>query len=343
MLRGASAHFASDIPSLAENSSMRLRGQLVRDRTAARAVLLAAALAALPVSSRTASAHSARFSFSATVTRFESSLGALAGALAPGDILTGTFAYDPHLADVADGPEDGHYREDVFTGDNRMSVTHRDFSLKTVENPELTAAGTSLRVQNAPVVDSFTFASPHVDTRPAIVGLPGVDSVEAMIHFADSSGTALDSDALPESLDLSAFDTAVLSVLAEDFAGTDNPLVLDADITSLTTIGVLEGDYNADEAVDQADLDLVLLNWGSATPPIPRGWVNDLPDGLIDQRELDSVLLNWGISFAASAAIATAVPEPFSLALALFGAATMAVPSRHTRTTRARRNALCAW
>lgn len=67
--------------------------------------------------------------------------------------------------------------------------------------------------------------------------------------------------------------------------------------------------------VEQNDLDLVLLNWGDATPPAPSGWTNDMPNGAIDQQELDRVLLNWGLG--ASAAQNVAAPEPASVLLML--------------------------
>ena len=50
------------------------------------------------------------------------------------------------------------------------------------------------------------------------------------------------------------------------------------------------GDYNGNRAVEQGDLDLVLLNWCTETPPIPAGWTANPPEGLIGQEELDSVL-----------------------------------------------------
>jgi hypothetical protein len=80
----------------------------------------------------------------------------------------------------------------------------------------------------------------------------------------------------------------------------------------------LAGDYNNNAQVEQGDLDLVLLGWGSdvATNPPPPEWINQRPvAGLIDQGELDAVLLNWGGT--ADAVTATAVPEPSGLLLAL--------------------------
>jgi hypothetical protein len=76
----------------------------------------------------------------------------------------------------------------------------------------------------------------------------------------------------------------------------------------------IPGDYNGNGTVEQADLDLVLLNWGQ--PGTPGGWTNDLPEGNIDQAELDGVLLNWGNT---AAALGTAsVPEPAAWIIALF-------------------------
>jgi hypothetical protein len=80
---------------------------------------------------------------------------------------------------------------------------------------------------------------------------------------------------------------------------------------------LLVGDYNGNGTVEQADLDLVLLNWGDTlADPAGIGWVNDLPSGPVDQEELDDVLLNWG-SGAAQAVGAAAVPEPQSWVLAV--------------------------
>jgi hypothetical protein len=83
----------------------------------------------------------------------------------------------------------------------------------------------------------------------------------------------------------------------------------------------IDGDYNNNGTVEQADLDLVLLNWGNAAEPPPEGWVNDLPLGSIDQAELDGVLLNWGNMVAESAS----VPEPNTTALGAAVATTLLI------------------
>jgi hypothetical protein len=77
----------------------------------------------------------------------------------------------------------------------------------------------------------------------------------------------------------------------------------------------LPGDYNASGVVEQADLDLVLLNWGADAATVPDTWTIDPPSGNVDQDELDKVLLNWGTTPAAHGA--AAVPEPNTLAILL--------------------------
>ncbi len=99
-------------------------------------------------------------------------------------------------------------------------------------------------------------------------------------------------------------------------------------------VQALTGDYNASGQVEQADLDLVLQNWGTDTDPtsgagVPTGWTNDLPEGLIDQSELDGVLLNWG-SASAPVIENTIVPEP---GVALLALVTTGVASRRFRRT----------
>jgi hypothetical protein len=80
----------------------------------------------------------------------------------------------------------------------------------------------------------------------------------------------------------------------------------------------IPGDYNGNGTVEQADLDLVLLNWG--LPGVPAGWTNDLPEGNIDQAELDGVLLNWGNMAALGSGGGAGVPEPSTLLLILVAA-----------------------
>ena len=103
-------------------------------------------------------------------------------------------------------------------------------------------------------------------------------------------------------------DDAVADLIVEyGLPGTGTPVFGTADVVVLQ--GGITGDYNASGQVEQGDLDLVLQNWGDVTPPVPTGWVNDLPVGQIEQTELDKVLQNWG-STSAPDFSGSAVPEP---------------------------------
>jgi hypothetical protein len=85
------------------------------------------------------------------------------------------------------------------------------------------------------------------------------------------------------------------------------------DAVVIRVVEAVSGDYNGNGIVEQADLDLVLLNWGQAASPPPDGWVNELPGGLIDQEELDRVLLGWGNRAVFASQGAVGVPEPGSI------------------------------
>ncbi|MEM7627521.1 MAG: hypothetical protein AAF333_18140 [Planctomycetota bacterium] len=81
-------------------------------------------------------------------------------------------------------------------------------------------------------------------------------------------------------------------------------------VTLNTVAGFIDGDYNGDGFVSQADLDLVLLNWGNSV--IPAAWLaTEQFDGvLVGQNELDGVLLNWGDGTPPAFSL---IPEPSSL------------------------------
>jgi len=114
-------------------------------------------------------------------------------------------------------------------------------------------------------------------------------------------------------------------------SGSDLILTLLAEVIEQTSIG----DYDNSGVIGQADLDLVLLNWG--TTGTPDGWVNQVPTGVIAQAELDDVLLNWasGVepSFAASS---SSVPEPATAAMLVMSGLVLAY--RRERGTSLRTN-----
>jgi len=170
------------------------------------------------------------------------------------------------------------------------------------------------------VDDTFTYVIddvPVLQITPDNDGLNGDDNVyddfsdsgTVVLGFFDRFSSIANS---PEGSNFVVYDN--LSI--ESAASGDAPELL----AYLGSEGYLldgpsiDGDYDGTGQVGQGDLDLVLLNWGADTPPIPEGWVNQLPVGQIDQAELDGVLLNWGSGGPELAGAAT-VPEPGSVAL----------------------------
>ncbi len=134
----------------------------------------------------------------------------------------------------------------------------------------------------------------------------------------DSSGTLGLGDSF-DLLDFNAvagtFDSVILPALNADLNWDTSGLLLDGVIRIVGD--TLFGDYNGSGQVEQADLDLVLQNWGVNTDAntggaVPTGWTHDLPQGLVDQDELDGVLLNWGDT-AAPDFRSVNVPEPTTL------------------------------
>ncbi len=195
----------------------------------------------------------------------------------------------------------------------------------------------------------------YANTDPMLNGVQFVDNGDGMIDEDDWAG--VDDDFVRfdltgnSRLDIADVEMMVFGVFNTDFGdvdldgdvdGDDQAVVQanqgladagwdDGDMTGDGLVNAadlafflasIEGDYNDSGQVEQADLDLVLQNWGLDTGafPIPTGWTNDLPDGLIDQAELDGVLLNWG-STSAPQFSGAAVPEPGVAAclLACFG------------------------
>jgi hypothetical protein len=94
----------------------------------------------------------------------------------------------------------------------------------------------------------------------------------------------------------------------------------------------LWGDYNASGHISQADLDLVLLNWGRMPADVPADWVADRPVSRVGQVHLDRVLLRWGESVTSTSRIrGVGVPEPTSLSLMMGVLALLIFIGRNTK------------
>lgn len=71
---------------------------------------------------------------------------------------------------------------------------------------------------------------------------------------------------------------------------------------------VLPGDFNGNNAVENADLTLLLNNWAVTLPPVPAGWEGSPPTSpAIDNDELTTLLNHWGRPAGGGS---IAVPEP---------------------------------
>ncbi len=115
--------------------------------------------------------------------------------------------------------------------------------------------------------------------------------------------------------------------------GGDPIFSLPGEVVLLSVPG-LAGDFNGNGTVEQADLDLVLGNWGAATtPPTFVANTAGLSNG-VDQDELDAVLGNWGDETGPSFA-GFAVPEPGLLTVgALFFVTGVAVRGPRKKSSR---------
>ncbi|MEM1445328.1 MAG: endo-1,4-beta-xylanase [Planctomycetota bacterium] len=94
-----------------------------------------------------------------------------------------------------------------------------------------------------------------------------------------------------------------------------------AAILADVAIDAIPGDFDASGRVDQADLNLVLSNWGVDASALPLGWLLGRPtSGAVAQAELNAVLANWGAASAPDFQ-GTRIPEPTALALVMLGLA----------------------
>jgi hypothetical protein len=86
--------------------------------------------------------------------------------------------------------------------------------------------------------------------------------------------------------------------------------------------GFLPGDFDNSGAVGNADLTLLLDNWGEDVPPTPAGWLGIAPTAPgVGNDELTALLDGWGDTLSGSGAFsAAAVPEPNAVLLAIFAA-----------------------
>ncbi|MEM1026590.1 MAG: hypothetical protein AAGJ38_00740 [Planctomycetota bacterium] len=115
-------------------------------------------------------------------------------------------------------------------------------------------------------------------------------------------------------------DGSAFSFTLNDTFSDGDFFALDSVLTLMLQASFIEGDYNGNGLVDQADLNFVLANWGASTVP-PEFIEAALPgggpfDGAVDQNELNGVLGNWGSSVNTQLSL-NAIPEPAAAAALL--------------------------
>jgi hypothetical protein len=125
---------------------------------------------------------------------------------------------------------------------------------------------------------------------------------------------------------------------------TVEPVQIDPDDTGGRITSQM-GDFNGSGTTEQADLDLLLINWGKTSPPVPEGWVNQQPEGTIGGcHYCDLIFLNWGDSVDegsselerlgnGAALPMTSAPEPSALMLCAL-AVLLLVPCRSLASLR---------
>lgn len=174
-------------------------------------------------------------------------------------------------------------------------------------------------------IDGFVFSVDAQGVNYGPAGQAGVNAFMGVItarsgfHSADSTATGWEVSQVgprTEILDPAAYTTAIIDARV---GGHRYDVAYiewgwrDATVTLRSDDCLCHGDLNADGAVDQGDLDLVLLNWGRE--PVAE-WSHDAPE-IVQQASLDSVLLAWGDVSPPKPLGVGAVPEPSAVVLAV--------------------------
>lgn len=191
---------------------------------------------------------------------------------------------------------------------NAGSVTVSGDFMETINGTPIVNPG------NDPYIAAI---STGITTHSSVAAVLGTGTVDAI--FAPLGSTFFTS--ATSQLAISFTTTSADDVTFGGLAAQDGQVFTLATATASPTSGGIPADYNNSGLVGIGDLNLVLNNFGVNTPPVPAGWVNDLPDGVIEITELNNVLNNFG-NTAGSLTGGAPVPEPAS-GLALLGLVAM--------------------
>ena len=104
-----------------------------------------------------------------------------------------------------------------------------------------------------------------------------------------------------------------------DFNGDDLVTQADLDIL-LANLPTLDGDLNGDGFVGVDDLNIVLVNWNQNVTPGDLGSGDPTGEGFVGVDDLNIVLVNWNNGTPPAG---SAIPEPTAMALLALGSAAM--------------------
>ena len=112
--------------------------------------------------------------------------------------------------------------------------------------------------------------------------------------YRATDAVAIEADPAPTGKDFDQWAGDVAHV-ADPYA-TATTVTMPASSIEVTAayVNVLPGDLSEDGFVGQADLDIVLADWGGNPPLDPRA--DPSGDGFVGQADLDIVLADWGKS-----------------------------------------------
>ncbi|QDT73587.1 hypothetical protein [Lacipirellula limnantheis] len=259
-----------------------------------------------------------RFSFEATVELLQDSNHVFGDLLNVGSILTGSFVVDLTVPDSAP--------DNTTSGSYLMPAALNDFALVSGEFSAFSTGDFQFAgVSDGESFPDFFTVGFTIDTVPSAIGSPGIDFMEVAFDFEDQSASALSSDSLVEAVaaNPAAWSEISFDMFGEDEAGTGNPFVLRATVTTISATPLSLADFTHDGVVDAGDLAAWKAGFaGDAEASHAQGDADN--DSHVDGADF----LIWQRNVGVTAGVSV-VPEPVGL---LLGAAALSgcafVPKR---------------
>lgn len=172
-------------------------------------------------------------------------------------------------------------------------------------------------------INSAIFDTANPGDNPFIAGSPvggdttGLSAVTGGTSIFASYGSGNQPAGTYKLLDFTYTGTGTAT--ADGFVASVGVLTnVAAAVANIGTVPSPAGDFNSSGSVGDADLTLLLSNWGATVPPTPVGWTSNAPTAPnVGDNELTALLSTWGTSASSSVSI----PEPTAAVLGLIGLA----------------------